>query len=265
MELKTKFDFDNEIKAIMYHCKQHNKLPKGRKSRQGALRYILDFDLRILPIAPEYRSVAAEQLRLLISTDNLNGYDFRKTFRCDIPDAIGMPIPTFLKNDTNWENINIETIEGQYYTAKNKPRWALRRFNSLFIGEHTTPTSDIITALLQAEIKSNGDDEKFFNDAKTIISKICITQMLRIEDRRITATGNRVANMVGEENVYDYFINTPKDIIYKELCDYCYTDLSIKNTPETSIYNDVLKISEEYSFAKAANLSEKYTIKTYKY
>lgn len=125
---KYAINLDNEIRAIMFHCKQHNSLPK---KLQGRVRKILDQDLRNLPISPEYRSEAAEQLRKYITENTLYGFGFREYFNIDNEDAASINIPTFINTDKYWANIQIVNCGDLERSKRNHIRC---NFNKRLLG-----------------------------------------------------------------------------------------------------------------------------------
>ena len=78
-------------------------------------------------------------------------------------------------------------------------------FNNIFIAEHTTPVSDIKDALVACYriLKEEGQLKELRSQVLNILGKIHITQMLKIEDRRINNNSSRVKEIEKNKKAID--------------------------------------------------------------
>ena len=150
-------------------------------------------------------------------------------------------------------------------------------FNEIFVAEHTTPVVDIMIAMTQCydELdKQHQLDDMLKQEVEKILDKIHITQMLRIEDRRINTTQARIQPFLlkrNMNNVYHYLLDSKNDV-YKDMWESYYRNLEkkdIKITCSNRKYSNILQnVKDEYNgaipdWAEAIDLVKQYTINIY--
>lgn len=142
-------------------------------------------------------------------------------------------------------------------------------FNDIFVAEHTIPVADIMNALVELyKSKSWNDANELKQKIKEILDKMHITQMLKIEERRITKCNKRIYLVLQKnkkyDSIYQYLLNTADKEIFKTLRKTCYTHLS-----STKKKMDISHRLKEFKFpqnkgipywARAIDLSKTYTI-----
>lgn len=149
-------------------------------------------------------------------------------------------------------------------------------FNEIFVAEHTTPVVDIMTAMTQCynELKDQGKLGILQQEVGNILDNIHITQMLRIEDRRIKTTQARIQpslQKLNADSVYHYITN-PNNDVYKDMWESHYRYLEkkdVKITCSNRKYSNILQnVKDEYNgaipdWADAIVLTNLYTINIY--
>jgi hypothetical protein len=255
---------------------------ESRKSGTINFSYLLGQSIRqwLIPSENWHISEAAMIVWKLIAVDDeiIDERGYKESFECK-SEAKDIIIPRFLGTAKDFAKIDFD-----FKPCAKKSRV----FNDLFIAEHTTPVAGIKDALeecyrdfYQKRRDSSIPDEKkpksLRKEIRKILDKIHITQMLKIEDRRINECSARVKNIEGvkeldpdiKKAVYKYLSQTSYKDVFKGLWAACYKDLDYlegkkgRVIPDTQAYNDALSIAqkeENSKWAKAIILNESYTI-----
>ena len=161
----------------------------------------------------------------------------------------GWIIPRFKGNIRKFEHLDtsLQLEGGKRYV-----------FNDIFIAEHTTPVADIMEALEQCYSIHRHNIQDLRNKVQKILNKINITQMLKIEDRRIKECQNRIALVKGNKSFYDYIIDTDSDKLFQDIIDRCY-DTQKYDASDLALSSKVEAFKSE-SWAGALTLNEGYKI-----
>lgn len=227
---------------------------------KGKFSYLLGQAIRhwVIPDGNWHTSKAAQLVWDAIVETNLSSRRV-KTYHTSIDklrykeafitkkDVGGWTIPRFKGNTKDFINVDPLRLQG------GKPYV----FNNIFIAEHTIPVSDIIEVLAECYHESQSIKEMRTN-VKNILNRIHITQMLKIEDRRISECQSRIGLVKGNASPYDYLLNTDPQNVYQAIVGECY------NTPsyverEWPFCPDI-ENQKNQPWAQALNLSKPYTI-----
>ncbi len=192
---------------------------------------------------------------------------YKETFTCK-KEAEGMVIPRFKGTTRDFGKICYEKI----YKLDEKRKEKEYVFNDIFIAEHTTPIADIRDALEECYKRYNFCRIRLRREMTLILDKIHITQMLRIEDRRIEECQNRITVLFLKKkynggSVYEYLKNIDSQQIYKAIVGKCYSMLPPKNTQNTEEYTSTLKAVKNANgnhvprWARAMRIDKGYSIK----
>ena len=166
-------------------------------------------------------------------------------------------IPRFKGTTKDFRSIKILDIKGG---DKNHV------FNDIFIAEHTTPVSDIKEALKQCyndpanqELIKKQGVFAIREEVRKILNMIHVTQMLKIEDRRINKSSGRLKEMYGKDNIYKTLSSKTSSEVFEEIRDkYYYQNLKYTKNPmptkDDGDYPIALQIAEEFDWAKAVRL-----------
>ena len=235
---------------------------KDAEQDKGKFSYLLGQAIRhwIIPIENWHTSKAANELWDKIVKTNLTAKQSKK-YHKEI-DKLRYKEPFLVKKEVNGWIIprfkgNIRKFE-HLDTTLRLEGWKKYVFNDIFIAEHTTPVAEIMEALEQC-YSIHGQNMKVLKiEVKKILNKIHITQMLKIEDRRITECQNRIALVKGNKDLYEYIVDTKSDKLFQDIVDMCYA------TPEYDDIDLVLSSEVEHikteSWADALNLNDPYSI-----
>lgn len=90
-------------------------------------------------------------------------------------------------------------------------------FNSIFLGEHTTPVLDIVLTLL--EMRKRQDNRLSFEDVRAILEKIHVTKMLKTEEPNVKPSYGRLK--------VDDYMNRDSASIFQEIICKCYHGIRI--------------------------------------
>ena len=170
------------------------------------------------------------------------------------------PIPRFAGTKKQFGLLIIENTKAFTTSKKGKISPKKYVFNDIFIAEHTIPVSDIKDALEQCYLSHKSAIETkgiktIRKDVELLLNKIHITQMLKIEDRRINRCSARIKQMcegLGKEP-YNYLIDTKSEQIYDDLCKYCYANLEY-DTNKSEPSQEALGMAEKFEWAKAIDV-----------
>lgn len=148
-------------------------------------------------------------------------------------------------------------------------------FNEIFVAEHTTPVVDIMIAMMQCydelDQQHQLSDAILKQEVEKILNKIHITQMLRIEDRRIKTTQARIQPFLHKKNMkssYHYLLDSNNDV-FKDMWKSYYRDLNkedVKITCSYRKYNNIQQnVKDAYNgtiptWGKAIDIENPYTI-----
>lgn len=127
-------------------------------------------------------------------------------------------VPCFKGNAKDFAKLEALTLEeGKQYV-----------FNDIFIAEHTIPVADIVEALVECYNVFSNNPTELENKIKEILNLMHITQMLRIEDRRIADCQKRIPIIIQHKqyngNVYEYLID-PSNNVFNDVVGECYSGL----------------------------------------
>ena len=185
--------------------------------------------------------------------------NYKESFLCKA-EPEWSKVPRFKGTTKDFKSINLLPINGGESHV----------FNEIFIAEHTTPVSDIKDALKECYLANKGvmaknGTEKMRDEVRKILNMIHITQMLKIEDRRINKSSGRLKEMYGKNNIYNTLSSKTPSEVFEEIRDqYYYQNLQYtkKSMPnEADIeYQKALQIANEYEWAKAIKLKPDYKI-----
>ena len=226
---------------------------KCRKFR-GSLVYALGQSIRqwVIPDTNWHTSKAALALwKELTGEDHMPYHEYAETFECKKNDFM---VPTFEGTKKDYQECRPVTTIGEKGLKKDKITYHKYKFNTFFIAEHTTPVAEIRDAIIDCynNNKSNEDLPKYIEN---ILDKIHITQMLKIEDRRIIQNQIRLSTLAEETQtpVYKWLLDKDREDIFKELVDNFYCKLSTKNT----LKEELVQYQNTW---EALNLDKEYTI-----
>lgn len=131
-------------------------------------------------------------------------------------------------------------------------------FNDIFIAEHTTPVAEIMEALRQCYEAQGRNYKALIGEVRQILNKIHITQMLKIEDRRINDCQNRLELVRGGKSLYSYMLNVDSEEIFSQIKRKCY------NTPAIEIndlvFSQKVEALKSKQWAGALTLNKEYKI-----
>lgn len=249
--------FCNDVRSY-YECETESGRKFWHKRIKDALR-------TTRPNADRFMiTEAAAVLKAVISDDDMTCYGYKEAFECR-PETEGMLIPSFKGTVKEFKSIYVWNIVTTYVNPSGKIKPRKYVFNDFFIGEHIIPLSDICEAMLQAYIKT--DSPAAFRSAiENIYNKLCVVQMLKIEDRRICRASNRIAAIAGKDNIYEYIVNHTLEDIVDAIHRVFYTDLKYNRTIiESASYKNAVRIADTYDWAAAVDLTKPYTIKLSKH
>lgn len=144
-------------------------------------------------------------------------------------------------------------------------------FNDIFIAEHTVPVADIRDALEEYYKDNSGkiSDDKLKDGIITILNAMHLTQMLKIEDRRIKNSSKRLKQICPNGmKGYDYLIKSNSKKVYKDVTTKYYKKLSFAKKKNFNDSDYKAKIESFFScnngiipdWAQALNLDKPYKI-----
>lgn len=239
----------------------------------GKFSYLLGQAIRhwIIPAENWHTSEAAMTVWKKISDKKITQRRYKESFTCK-PSAMDMVVPRFSGSAKDFEKLDLLRIQIEEKTPKGKRKLKQYAFSDIFIAEHTTPVADIIDALAECYTKFHETTE-YKDKIKEVLNKIHITQMLRIEDRRIVMCKTRINKVLEKKNqfksIYDYLICTEDKEVFKDIHHTCYSKLPpkvLKDSYAIKQYNDrVLSFKRKYNkgvpnWARAIEIQRKYTI-----
>ena len=235
-------------------------------------QYILGQSIRQWKIPNDnwHTSKAARAVWNLLTDNDIKYRDYKEQFVCKCKNPI--EISTFPGTARRFEAIIHKNFTSEHIVRGKDQKDKKYAYNEVFITEHTTPVSDIISALKESYKKH--DKENTLNNLNdeftTILNKIHKTQMLKIEDRRILNCQSRipiVLNQLGkhEDGIYKYLIESKSDDVFNDIINVCYKDLQFESRSSFDLnrYLGMIKYTklEDIPFwAKALNLEKPYSI-----
>ena len=251
---------------IIFHALKGSILEKEDKEANiigeekvdvGKFSYLLGQSIRhwIIPDGNWHISKAALEVWKIVSGENkMPHYRYKECFRS----KKNLIVPRFKGSNRNFRELeSLELDKTRTYA-----------FNDIFVAEHTIPVADIMNALVELYKSKNWNDENELKKRiKEILEKMHITQMLKIEERRITKCNKRIYLVLQKEkynSIYQYLLNTADKEIFKTLRKICYTRL---NSTKKKI--DISHRLKEFKFpkniaipywARAIDLSKPYII-----
>lgn len=266
-----------------------NDSEEARKSGTINFSYLLGQSIRQWQIPEEnwHTSVAAMDVWKLLN----KGYTGRIIkikkddnwiicgYKEKLPEPTPIKIPRFIGTTKDFSKITVDDVD-----SNNTKQYV---FNDIFIAEHTTPVSDIKDALeiCYLEFKNNNKSDSDLKDAvRNILNKIHITQILKIEDRRINNCSSRIKEIESVKNkiskvkkqnikqeIYNYLKSTESKKVYLDLCSCIYCNLKPEKQQKTPViesasYNKAKDIAKGEAWAKAVELESQepyYTIEIY--
>ena len=198
-----------------------NDSEEARKSGTINFSYLLGQSIRQWQIPEEnwHTSVAAMDVWKLLN----KGYTGRIIkikkddnwiicgYKEKLPKPTPIKIPRFIGTTKDFSKITVDDVYNN-----NTKQYV---FNDIFIAEHTTPVSDIKDALeiCYLEFKNNNKSDSDLKDAvRNILNKIHITQILKIEDRRINNCSSRIKEIESVKNKIKQIESGAKDQIKEE-------------------------------------------------
>ena len=266
--------YANAPKSKKKHKKNGEESEDAGKSGQIEFNYLLGQSIRQWQIPDEnwHTSKAAQAVWDLIVEKNPDPKKKFKTNLCAEKLCYKEPfickkelelaeIPRFKGTTKDFKSIDLLPIEaGRPYV-----------FNDIFIAEHTTPVSDIKDALEQCYNSNKKIIEKqgicaIREDVRKILNMIHITQMLKIEDRRINKSSGRLKEMYGKNNIYKTLSSKESKDVFADIRDqYYYKGLRYTKTPSPNrddiVYQKALQIANEFDWAEAVKLDPEFKIK----
>lgn len=242
---------------------------EDEKQDKGKFSYLLGQAIRhwIIPVGNWHTSEAAMMVWNMIVDKGNSKHKEINHIRYKEPILIkddNIMIPRFKGSTRDFAKLDPHIFHGGKQYA----------FNEIFVAEHTTPVVDIMIAMTQCYDELDNqhklDDVILKQEVEKILNKIHITQMLRIEDRRIKTTQARIQPFLYKKNmnsVYHYLVDSNNDV-YKDIWQSYYRELEGNNVKNSSKkkYNKILKkIEEAYhleipEWARAINIHRPYTI-----
>lgn len=271
------------LDVILAALKGYVKTPKGKRGNdndsdktrndgQVNFSYLLGQSIRQwqIPIGNWHVSQAAKDVWEYLQAERVGKNTtmpmaYKEPFICHK----GERIPLFSGTAKKFNLLELETIKAAELNKRGKqePQYV---FNKIFIAEHTIPVSDIKDALEQCYIYNKQIiKEKGLNairdEVRLILDKIHITQMLKIEDRRINRCNARIKQMCGNnaENLYFYLKDTDSDAIFAAVCKECYENLEYKAPKSNRPSPKALDMAKEFKWASAIDVdNDKFKIIT---
>ena len=249
------------------HDPQENELWKDVKSN---FSYLLGQAIRQWRIPDEnwHTSVAADNVWNALTNEPIDKKGYKESFECQ-PSAIGKIVPRFSGATRKYGKLSTITINKG--TRNGKGTTCV--FNDIFIAEHTTTVSDIRDALEGCYLVHRFCRWKRRNEMRNILNKMHITQMLKIEDRRIIENHNRIFSERSylnpeerKKDIYNYMSITKSIDIYDNIREKCYNNLPKNTNVKTKNYKAAIKaIKQKYlgkipNDYKAIELRKKYDI-----
>lgn len=262
-----------------------NDSEEARKSGTINFSYLLGQSIRQWQIPEEnwHTSVAAMDVWRLLNKGYIGRIIKIKKddnwiicgYKEKLPEPTSIKIPRFIGTTKDFSKITVDDVG-----SNNTKQYV---FNDIFIAEHATPVSDIKDAL-EICYRELGDVDTLRESVRTILNKIHITQILKIEDRRINNCNSRIKEIESvkkklsnnnnqdiKQILYEYLKSTEADVVYKELCSCSYSNLSPekqrkKLDTESESYKKAKQIANCETWAKAVELESHepyYTIKIY--
>ena len=221
---------------------------------RGSLEYALGQSIRqwAIPDKNWHTSKAALELWKKLTGDNhMPHHQYAETFECKIQ---GIKVPTFKGTTKDYEKCYVEETLGEKKRTNNKITYHKYKFNTFFIAEHTTPVAEIKDAIIEC-YHANQSSKDLPKYIENILDKIHITQMLKIEDRRIEQNQIRLRTLAERTPVYEWLLKTKSEDIFTSLLENFYRDLDTMNTPDG--------LDQYKNNWEAVNLEKKYTIEIF--
>ena len=197
--------------------------------------------------------------KMITGKDKIPYYQYKETFIS----AKHIFIPHFEGTTRDYSKVELKELQKDTKYV----------FNDIFIAEHTIPVADVRDALEEYFMDSKGklSDRELKEGIKKILNAMHLTQMLKIEDRRIKNNSKRLKQAYTNGTRYDYLINSkPKDV-YEDVCKRYYRNLSFtqKKNFDISKYKEKIQVLKDLhngeipDWAKSLDLEDPngYTIK----
>jgi hypothetical protein len=196
-----------------------NDSEEARKSGTINFSYLLGQSIRQWQIPEEnwHTSVAAMDVWRLLVDEKYNGRIIKDNkgkicgYKEKLSKRTSIQIPRFTGTTKDFSKITVDDVD-----RNNTKQYV---FNDIFIAEHTTPVSDIKDALeiCYLEFKNNNKSDSDLKDAvRNILNKIHITQILKIEDRRINNCSSRIKEIKTVNDKIKQIESGAKDQIKEE-------------------------------------------------
>lgn len=211
-------------------------------------------------------SNAADIVWKILTNEPIGKKGYQEPFTCQAS-AIGKVIPTFAGTNKKYGKMKTITIN---YGTRTKMTYV---FNHIFIAEHTTTVSEIRDALEGCYLVNKFCKWKCRKEVRNILNKMHITQMLKIEDRRIIDNQNRISKICNYSNseerkksIYKYMSTSSSIDIYNDIWEQSYKDIPIAAVPTTKSFKTAINAIKKNNkgvipnYYKAIELTQKYTI-----
>lgn len=245
---------------VRHNADENNNDEEARYEEKINFSYLLGQAIRQWQIPKEnwHTSKNALELWKKISNQEITShFQYKETFEC----VRSITIPRFKGTTRDFDKIdNISKNCGDNIV-----------FNEIFIAEHTIPVADIRDALVMCYKRNKGWKRlKLKRELITILNKMHITQMLKIEDRRIETCTARVKKLREDElrktnpsptddeireSVYKYLRDTESIKIFEDVKDNYYQCDKKTLQPTTSDYKTALSIANKENWAEAVKLA----------
>lgn len=235
-----------------------NDSEEARKSGTINFSYLLGQSIRQWQIPEEnwHTSVAAMDVWRLLVDEKYNGRIIKDNkgkicgYKEKLPEPTSIKIPRFIGTTKDFSKITVDDVD-----SNNTKQYV---FNNIFIAEHTIPVGEIMEALRLCYEAYSNNHGRLKADVRRILNKMHITQMLKIEDRRIKECQNRIALVKGNKELYEYIIDTESDKLFHDVIDKCY-DTQIYDATDLTLSSKVETLKSE-SWAGALALDKPYKI-----
>lgn len=244
---------------VEHNVNENNNDEEARYEEKINFSYLLGQAIRQwqIPECNWHKSENALALWKEISNQELTShFQYKEIFEC----VKSITIPRFKGATRDFDKIGNLSIKRGDNIA----------FNEIFIAEHTIPVSDIRDALVVCYKRNQGWRKiKLKRELTTILNKMHITQMLKIEDRRIKTCTARVKKLCEDElrktnpsptedelrdAVYKYLRDTESIKIFEKIKDNYYHCKKGTILPETNDYRTALSIANNETWAEAVKL-----------
>lgn len=230
---------------------------------KGSFSYLLGQAIRqwIIPDENWHISVAAKELWNKLTDEDIDKRGYNESFHCK-SSAVGLIVPRFAGTTRQYAKLEELTVQANKSYV----------FNQIFIAEHTITVTDIRDALEECYTEHKYCECLLKKEMKSILNKMHITQMLKIEDRRILDCQKRiipeecVATASSRLCIYKFLKNHSSKDVFETIKSNSYCNLPPKILSRARKYKNTIKKIQKQNkeklpnWAEATELTKTYTI-----